>query len=552
MSKLNKNRTKTSWVEPTWEEFSLEYGDNHFLSSLSGEITYTQNNGLNQTSIRQYKQFQDQNAEIGFMTPPAADLQLEKAVNENLHGLFDCEKFNSLPDLQLSDLNQIEFNNYLKLNRVVEFQINDTEETRLNSTNAVEFPTHESVMRTGLVFNSGGLPVHSMWCPLKFNDKKYLFLSVVEEDTELSEFSTSSSCIRILEFDNGKFELTKTILLDSVVKEFQFSTISSDSIALLSLTLSNGTIEIWKITQDTVTGPTSFHRVSSGPVILKLDNPLLLLTCCTFSSTDTVIAGTNRGYIAQFRVSTQKLDYLIPTKTCGITNIKCFLPVMADARNLSVTFSSSDFSSYFMKLPLPNFRSSILNNIALYEIGITNKDLMFDRNTDQLSNLKTVLSVEHPNYIRVSTISNPSSMWRYRLDNDKDISCIAVQKTSGKIQENGLMVFTGHSNGSVRLFNFFNVHTTYERKYTSSSIRLMKMNRSAHNPSKFWLDLNYEVGRLGDIVKKDPFKQVSIAKTRNIRIVDDIMLCPLCVSSLDNSVAVLYDNGLVVLEELLV
>jgi hypothetical protein len=560
LRKPNVKKPKTNTII-NLESFQKEYDLKHSLSTLHGEISFIQNNGFNQRILKQFYEIQNENSEAGFISKSSThDLQLNESFNKNFHNLFSTNHFYDFNDIDLKKIDINTFFSSIKLNKKLEFQFNNNDSTLLDSNNVLQFPYDESNLRNGIVFNTGGIPISMEWCPLTINNTKYLFVCVVDDDSNLSEFSNKSSSLMILEYNETerKFNLNKNILIDYLIKEMEFSFISTDDLTLLKLTLSNGTVEIWKIDSRFFLNNNNnyyYFKYTSGSKIFKISNELLKITSSTFASTNTLLIGTNRGFIGQFTIDTGKLDYLIPTRLPAITCIKSTWPTNEESNSIVAFISCSDFLNYLIKLPLPTTNNScLMNNFKIIEISPNNKELQFDKNTIYLNNIKSFFTVDWPYTIRKITIDNPNNTTKFKISNDKEINCLNSQMNySNGLLYSGFTLITGHTNGSIRLSNYLNMNSFVDKKQNASTIKIMQMNKSTLNENKYWLDLSYSVDKTGDppAVKGKP-KQLSISRPRPIRDVSPKEICPLKVSMIGKTISSIWGNGLIVIEDLII
>lgn len=541
-----------------FNSFESEYEVKHILNTLQGEIPFIQSQGHNQQVLQQQKLIQDTNTEVGFIPEPVDDIKLADAVAENVHKLFTVSHYNNFNDIQLSSLDLITFYTMVNLDKSLEFQFNRHKSSILNSNNILQFPYDEANLRNGIVFNTGGTPLTMEWCPLKINATKYLFVCVVDDDTNLTEFSNKDSCLMILEYNETerKFSLNKNIVVNSVIKEIEFSYVSSPDTSLLKLTLSNGTVEIWKINPQFLNNDNDnkYFKYKSNAEIFQVPNELIKITTSSFITPNTLLFGTNRGFIGQFTIENHKLDYLVSTKLPAITCIKNTWPTSMESNSITAFVSSTDFMNYLMRVPLPNNKSCLINNIKIVELLNTNRELQFNRNTIYLNNGNAFLTVDWPYVIKRVTIDNPNSASKFRISNDKEINCLNCQiNYKNGLLNNGFVLITGHTNGSIRLSNYLNLNSILERKLTTSTIKIMQLNKSNLADNKYWLDLSYEVSKTGEPPNiKGKIKQPSLSRPRNIRDVPPKSICPLKVSMMNNSIASIWNNGLIILEDLVI
>lgn len=571
--KLSKKlNTDSPLSEITADDLNTEIQNRIKSTRLSNnEIKFIQNNGLNQNVLKNFLQIQSSNFESTLTPNQLIDYSLIDSINNNLYNLYSINYYNELNEPELIEFNDNSLLNFnFNFQNQLEFKFNDNESINLLSNNLVNFPLNENNLRHGLVFNTGGLPVTMEWCPLEFNNKKYLFVSLVDKNSKLSEFSNDKSILTIFEIGSNNnlndlnLKINKRIILNSIIKEIEFSFISlNNNSSLLKLTLSNGEIEIWKITNNFFTNnnlQNKFYKINSGILKFKIPNKNMLITTSTFISSNHLIFGTNHGYIGQFTINPIKLNYLIYMNLPAITNIKILLPTNSKENSINSLISSSDFFNYLVKLPLPNKdQNCILNNLKLFEMSCMNKELTFDKNIINLNYLKNFLVIENNSTIRQINCDDPNNGKKIRILNDDEINCLTSQISYNnsinnlKILNINNLLLTGHTNGSIRLSNYLNFLSIGERKNTSSTIKIMQLHQSKNNNNKYWLDLNYYIDKIGEIknpisTNKDNIKP--IGRIKDIRTINPNQICPLKISMLDNLIVSSWGNGLIIIEDI--
>lgn len=552
--KSHAKKPKTNNI--TLEGLEAEYTSKHLAQTFPAELSFIKSYGNTHPVLKQFFNIQTSRLECGFTPSVLEHEPLAHAFNTNLDGLFSLDHYSKLEAMKLEPIALSDFYSTLQLNRKVEFQFNANEAITLNAMNISNFPNNPSNLRYGTVFNTGGLPLVAEWCPLLLNGKKFLFVCVVDENTDLSEFSNKCCCLTVIEYNQEAFKINKQILCNRIIKEINFS-FASDSTSLMQLTLSNGTVEVWKIDSDFLLSEShelNYYRVLSGPKVLSIPNKTILITTSSFSSTNTLLIGTNHGHVGQFTIDSGKLDYLFSAKLPSITTIKNLLPVNGHNDSLCAFLSSADFACYLINLPSPNKKTCIMNNIKIMEVTQGNRELHFGRNTISLHSMNSFLTIESPSSIRKVTVDNPSNVSKIKISSDNEITCLACQKTNiNGLQNDGFILVTGHTNGSVRLLNYLNVLSNLDKKQNPSTIRLMQMNKFNSNDDKFWLDLSYSADRIGDApASQTKPKQLSVSKQRSLREVKHKSLCALSIAMKDNTIASCWGNGLIVIEDLII
>lgn len=544
----------------TTQDIDSEYENNNKVQNNTNALKFIQGNGLGQAVLKNYYKVQTEDLEAGFLPAHIDDLSLHNAVKNNLHELFSTDFYEEIkePKLQLSDSKTYESN--FKLDNNLEFQFNNNQSEVLEPCQALHYPLNERSFRNGFVFNTGGLPLTMAWCPLKNGSWRYLFVIIVDKNSAISEFTDNKSLLTILEVssETGEFQINKQIMLDSVAKEIEFSFVSAAASTLLKLTLSSGSVDVWKISPEFFFNPgvkknkPAIYTLESRHLTFTIPNNQLLITTSAFTSTKTFVFGTNHGYIGQFSIDSQKLDYLISVKLPAITHIKTAFPTQPGDDFLTSFVEAADFSNYLIRLPVPNKKSCLINVLKTYDIPTNNKELQFDKNSIHLNNLNSFLNIEWPITIKKISIDNPNNVTKFKIANDDDINCLANQiyYDDGKISD-GLILLTGHTNGSLRLSNYLNLLTNTEKRVQVSTLKLLQLNKSVTTENKYWLDLCSKIDKIGEsTVVKSNNKQSSIGRTKELRNVNPKELCPLKLSMLENAVASIWGNGLLIIEQL--
>lgn len=541
----------------TTQDIDVEYESKNKRPSNNNALKFVQANGLNQTVLENFFKIQNCELEAGFLPKHIKNLSLHNAVDNNIHGLFSTDFYDKMPPLELRPADSKSYYNNFKLNNDVEFQFNTGKSELLESNHAIHFPLNESNLRNGFVYNTGGLPLTMGWCPLKFENRKYLFLSIVDGNSAIGEFSNTKSILTVLEIssETSSLEINKQIVLDYVVKEIEFSFVSKAESTLLKLTLSNGTVEIWKVDSGFFSNENTKSPISTlktGSTSFEIPNKHLLITSSAFTSTNTFVFGTNHGYIGQFTIDNKKLDYLISARIPAITHIKSTFPTQSSDDFLTALVEAADFNNYLVRLPIPNKKSCLINTFKVFDIPANNKELQFDKNSIFLSNFNSFINVEWPITIKKICIDNPNSITKFKIANDDDINCLTNQiNYDDGILSDGFVLLTGHTNGSIRLANFLNLSTNTEKKVQVSTIKILQLNKSPVTDNKYWLDLCYKVDKIGELpVVKSGGKQSAIGRTKELRNVNPKELCPLRLSMMGNNVASIWGNGLLIIEQL--
>ncbi|KAG0688165.1 hypothetical protein C6P40_001341 [Pichia californica] len=530
------------------------------------ELKFIQSFGFNSDILKKFYEIQYNHSESSFTPSKLKDFVLDNAVKNNTHGLFSIENYKNIKEPKLKKLTNLKdyFSNFYLKNRL-EFQFNNLKSTILDTNHVVNFPLNQNNIRNGLVFNSGGLPLTMEWYPFQINGKKYLFMSLVDKTTNLNEFSNKKSLLTILEIESKnsnelKFNINRQILLDFVLKEIEFSYLLSEKETLLKLTLSNGELEIWKITpnffknDDNLDEP-NIYLIDSNVLKLKIPHKEMKITTSKFATSNHIIIGTNHGFMGQFTIDSGKLNYLIDLKIPAITNILISIP--SDPKNytlMTLHVSSSDFSNHLISLPMPNEKSSLLNNVNVVECPSISKELIYNKNSFYMTYLNTFLTVENNVVIRSTSLENPSNSRKFRVGIDDDICCLSGQNNyeNGHLNT-GFMLFSGHINGTIRLYNYLNLLSMGDRKNPSSTLKFLQLNNSIINSDKYWLDLNYKVDKIGETKSSTPSSmRKTIGRCKDMKIINSNGICPLKISVLGNMVASCWGNGLVIIEDLIV
>ncbi|GAV30115.1 hypothetical protein PMKS-003622 [Pichia membranifaciens] len=544
----------------TTQDIDSEYENKNKVQSNTNALKFVQSNGLDQAVLESYYKIQTEDLEAGFLPTHIDDLSLHNAVENNLHDLFSTDFYDVMkrPKLQLSDSRA--YDNSFKLDNDLEFQFNDSKSTILEPCHALNYPFDELNLRNGFVFNTGGLPLTMAWCPLKYGNLRYLFISIVDKNATISEFSDNKSLLTVLEVssETGHLQINKQIILDYLAKEIEFSFVSASTSTLLKLTLSSGSVEVWKIDFEFFANPEiintkpAIYTLESGNLTFTIPNNQLLITTSAFTSTKTFVFGTNHGYIGQFSIDSQKLDYLIFAGIPAITHIKTAFPTQPRDDFLTSFVEAADFSNYLIRLPIPNKKSCLINVLKTYDIPTNNKELQFDKNSVHLNNLNSFLNIEWPITIKKISLDNPNNVTKFKIANDDDINCLANQiyYEDGKVSD-GFILLTGHTNGSIRLSNYLNLLTNTEKRVQVSTLKLLQLNKSVTTDTKYWLDLCSQIDKIGEMAAvKSNSKQSSIGRTKELRNVNPKELCPLKLSMLENTVASIWGNGLLIIEHL--
>lgn len=565
-----KNNPKVSIEDITVQKLDNEMAVRYENLTNNIEIKFIQSNGFSQQVLKDFYTIQSENLESSF-TPETLDHNsLVKAVEENYNDLYSTDYYNLLEDIQLKPMDNLDqfFNNFNFKNEV-QFQFNTAKSQLLKPVHAIHYPYCEQNLRNGVVFNTGGLSLTMEWCPLILNNKRYLFVSNVDQNANISEFSDSKSILSIYEVGDVEDEdvigfcINKQIMIDYVIKEIEFSPISSDT-TLLKLTLSNGEIEIWKIDsnflfENTNKDELKIYTAESGNLKLAIPNKTMLITTSTFISTNHILFGTNHGFVGQFSINTGKLDYLISLRLPSINNICTLLSTDSNDNAITVLVSAMDFNEHLLSVPLPNRKSCLLNNLKIIEIPTSSRELSYKRNVVCFNNFKMFANIEHLSTLRMIGIEDPHNMKKMKIYGNNEIVCLSNQLNyKDGILHNGNIMLTGHSNGTVRLMNYLNILTITDKRPQPSTLRILQMNKLSNdiNENRYWLDLNYEVNKLGEEnnvnIKSEPSKvqQVSIGRTKGLRKINPPGIIPMKISMMNDNIATIWGNGLIIVEKM--
>lgn len=562
MSKVRKYKTKTK--SPALELFAENLEDelrdkNRKISN--DEIEFYQNYSTSQLTLQQFLQIQDLNLDIGFISDIPIDLQLNNALENNVNNLFSTDFYNSLNDIELSTIDYKTFHNHFSFNNSIDLSFNQEESSIIPPDNVKSFPYSDKNLRSGLVYNTGGFPLQLEWLPFSINNKKFLFIVTIDKNPniDISEFSKNSCCLTILEYNNDSFEINKKIIIDNLIKEIEFSIISNDkNETLMKLTLSNGSVEIWKINESFLLSNNSkYYKLLSGSQKIIINNDKSIkITTSTFVTPKIIIFGTNHGLIGQYSILENKINYLISTKLPSITCIKSTYPTNETDDSINLLVSTTDFIDYMINLPLTinNKKIPLMNRLKIYRSSVMNRELIFDRSCTYINSLKTFFSIEWPCSIKSYTIKDPKGSNKYRISIDREISCLTNLKSfKNNILNNGFTLITGHTNGVIRLCNFIEMSRITDSKQYPYSIQLFQMKKSNlqnNNNNKFFINLNYSVDKNGDVSIKDKLKKDKLAN--NTHLVNSNDICPIKISSINKSIASAWGNGLIIIEDLII
>jgi hypothetical protein len=511
------------------------------------EAKMLQSLGNTQLSLKQLYAMQAQLLEVGLTPKLPIQWELQEATNKNVHGLFSTQFYASLPVVTLKKLDPRTFHTFFKLLNPVTFAFNDAQMEKLGPKHTTNYPFDESSLRRGMVYNMGGLPLTLEWCPLVIEDRRFLFVSIVDFNADVKEFTDAPCCLSILEYSSTGFKLNKQIYIDSTVKEMKFSFLTSERAALLTMVLSSGAIEIWKVTDDLLTDNSDgmYYKVQSGVRNWKLSNQVLKITSVSYVASNVLIIVTNHGHIGQYNIEANKLDYLLSLRLPSLLSVKTSIPVDVGEQYITACVSCTDFEQYLVRLPLPVTNKPLMNNVRLLPAIASNKDLIYDRSFIYLYNLKTFVLIEGNFGFKQCAIDAPLTGQRIKIQSDNIITCIANDITyKDGVLNNGFKVLTAHSNGSVRLCNILDMFTNTDRKNHTASIKLFQLHRSTLDKNCYWLDLTYQVDKSGELPAAEKVK-------RNKHITPD-ETCPTKVAILGDTIATAYAGGLLVIEELVV
>lgn len=544
---LTKKKNNKKLENINYEMFESEYNECHKIEANSDELKFIQLFGKSQLFLEKMNDIQKNQLDAKLVPIISNDKILLNAVNKNLHNIFGTTFFHSLKDIKFKEINTSQFNELVNLGQSLEFQFNDEESSTFEAFKLKNLPLNEENMRTGHIFNTGGLPLTLEWCPLTINKSKFLFVAVAEHNSDIHEFSTSKCALSIFEVtENREVKMRKQIIIDSIIKEIEFPQISNSTATLLKLTLSNGSVEIWKIDSNFLSNNVKFCTLSSGNYVFKLPKSFLITTSA-FSSTETILVGTNFGYIGQFSISSQKLDYLIATKTTSITSIRSALPTDESDESIVAFFSSTELKTYCVKLPLPGKNiGTILNNFDVIEMPLLSRQCKFNHQESFNNNLKCFATLELPHCIKFFSVSDPSNHFLLiRIDENLISSfCFQTNNLNGLITE-GVFLISGHANGSIRICNFMDAQlASKDKKYFT--LKTLQMKKLSDKDSKYCLQLIHKLESSNNV------KQNSASKSVKFKPIYHDGVNTIKVSMMDNAMSCIWGNGLLLIEDIII
>lgn len=513
---------------------------------------FLRNHGTNPLALKQFFEVQNNSGELGFTPEIIKDYRLNSAKNNpKLNQLFSTHKWNNLPDLKIHN----EAKTSSKFNRDLVLAFNDSPSISLQAGCATSFPYNEHNMRSGCVFNTGGVSLTLEWCPLTLFKSKYLFVVTAPENADLSEFSKSDSLLTIFQYtEDGHCSVVKRIIIKAIVKELEFSFVFNDDQCLLSLTLSNGTVEVWKISETILKSDehsrTNYYSIDESSVRkFKIDQPNVMIMSSCFTSSDELCVSTNTGLIALFSVSENKRLYMVSTRIPGITCIKSSLPDEENYENFDLFITSCEPNAYLGKFPHHNKLKTLSNNIRIEDLYSSHREWTFDKSVQYITSTRSFLSVEIPGAIQRTNPRSKEDATRLKILNDGEINSIGTQTfQDNDLTQSGFILLSGHTNGSLRISNLFNTMTVFDKKHPFT-LKLLQLHQ--RRDKSFNIDLSNSVDKTGDLPpSNEKPKQLTLSKFRNLRFSHDSNLQPTKLAMNRDIIASCWGNGLLIIEKL--
>lgn len=538
------------------EALKQEIQKNALSNSNSDMGAFIRNNGLSSLTLKQYFDIQNKSCELGFASKSMDDYRLNSAKeNPKLQHLFSTDTFHTLENIELFPMTSLN----LKLDREITVSFNDDLPTLLQPGYLMNFPYNETNLRCGYIFNTGGVPITMEWCPLQINGSKYLFLVSTSKDADISEFSNSQSILTIIEYnkENALFRVNKNIIINAIIKELEFSFVSTDKLSLLSLTLSTGCVEVWKVDEgllckeDNSISKFNYYTINdSRKITFKIDQPNVMITTSSFTSADNICVATNTGLIALFSISNKRLLYMVSTRIPGITCLKSSFPDDENCDTFDLFISSCEPYAYIGNFPFFNERKSLSNTFRIEELCSNHREWTYAKSVAYVNTARSFLSVEIPGSIQRTAPRNKSEATRLKILNDGEINSFCCQNFyKNGLKQSGFMLVSGHTNGSLRLSNLFNTLSVFDKKHPFT-LKLLQLHQM--QDKSFKIDLSYSADKTGELPpSKDKQSQLTLSKFRTLRFSYDADIQPSKITMVENVLATSWGNGLVLIENLI-
>ncbi|TID28133.1 hypothetical protein CANINC_002670 [Pichia inconspicua] len=550
-----KSVTKTRTPEPadiSIDALQSELQSNASANTNSDTEAFLRNNGDNPLTLKQFFELQNNLGEIGFTPDVIDDYRLNSAKsNPNLSRLFSTDNFEKVPNLVLQNGATTNF----KFDKDIVLSFNDGPSTTLQSGCATNFPYNETSLRSGYVFNTGGVSLTLEWCPLTISSSKYLFVVSTAENADLSEFSKSDSLLTILEYtENGQCSVVRRIIVKAIVKELEFAFVFDQDTCLLSLTLSDGTVQVWKITEDILrsddVSKTNYYSVDESSICkFKIDLPNTMIISSSFTSSDELCVSTNTGLIALFSVSKSQRLYMVSTRIPGITCIKSSLPDEENNETFDLFISSCEPNAYLGRFPHFDKLKALANNIRIEELYSSHREWTFNKGVQYVTSTRSFLSVEIPGFIQRTNPRSKEDAQRLKILNDGEINSIGTQTFQKNcLTQTGQVLLSGHTNGSLRVSNLFNTMTNFDKKHPFT-LKILQLHQ--RRDKSFVIDLSYSVDKTGDLPpSNEKPKQLTLSKFRTLRLSHDSNIQPTKMAMNGQILASCWGNGLLIIEQL--